>query len=286
MIFNGPTNEYFEVSELDSANHHIVSESRKSELSLLWFTEDNNILEIDAVEHSFQKNEVVSLTEFHKVDASKVTKARFLRFNRAFYCILDHDSEVGCKGILYYGSSSLPKIKLEGKSLDVLETVWKLLEIEMASADQLQQEMLQMMLKRILILITRVYKEGKAYDELNDSNENVIRQFNFLVERHYRKHHDVQSYARMLHKSPKTLSNLFHKLDERTPLQFIKDRLALESRRLLAYTDYNVSEIADQLGFNDIQSFSRFFKKVHNQSPSEYKEAPLGKIDKPEGKVD
>jgi hypothetical protein len=48
------------------------------------------------------------LTEYHKVEVLKVTSARLIHFNRAFYCIADHDSEVGCKGFCFW-RFSIPK---------------------------------------------------------------------------------------------------------------------------------------------------------------------------------
>ncbi|HEX3933261.1 MAG TPA: hypothetical protein VHW43_01190 [Puia sp.] len=39
--------------------------------------------------------------------------------------------------------------------------------------------------------------------------QNIIRQYNWLVEQNYRKHHQVKFYAEQLNRSPKTLSNFF-----------------------------------------------------------------------------
>ena len=82
----------------------------------------------------------------------------YLFFNKPFYCIVNHDSEVGCKVILYYGSANLPILSPTAEDTDVLSAVWGVLTMEMESRDELQLEMLQMMLKRILILCTRIYK--------------------------------------------------------------------------------------------------------------------------------
>jgi AraC-like DNA-binding protein len=75
----------------------------------------------------------------------------------------------------------------------------------------------------------------------------------------------------MLNKSPKTLSNLFKKYNEKSPLQIIQDRTILEARRLLRYSDKSIKEIAYEIGYEDIQSFSRFFKKIEGVSPSDFK---------------
>jgi len=88
------------------------------------------------------------------------------------------------------------------------------------------------------------------------------------VEKHFREHHQVADYASLLYKSPKTLSNVFRKLGRKTPLQFIHERIVLEGRRLLLYTDKPIAEIADELGFLESGHFSRLFKRVTGDSPS------------------
>jgi len=100
-----------------------------------------------------------------------------------------------------------------------------------------------------------------------------VREYNFLVETHFRTKHSVEEYASLLNKSPKTLSNLFGKIHNQTPLQMIQGRIMLEAKRLLKYSDKNISEIADEIGFLDLQSFSRFFKKHQSLSPSDFRSA-------------
>ena len=106
----------------------------------------------------------------------------------------------------------------------------------------------------------------------DNSSLDIVREYNFLVENHFREKHSVADYADLLNRSPKTISNLFKKLGPKTPLQYIHDRLMLEARRLLHFTDKSIKEVAYDLGFDDLQSFSRFFKKQEGRSPKEFKE--------------
>jgi AraC-like DNA-binding protein len=172
---------------------------------------------------------------------------------------------------LFFGASQFPKITIPNEELEKFEILWKMFAIEMESKDDLQNDMLLMMLKRLLILCTRIYKEQTELTTFDKSQLDIVREYNYLVESNFKTKHQVADYAEMLNKSPKTLSNLFKKYNEKSPLQIIQDRTILEARRLLRYSDKSIKEIAYEIGYEDIQSFSRFFKKIEGVSPSDFK---------------
>jgi AraC-like DNA-binding protein len=272
MKFIGNTKEYLCLTTNDIESSKALSEFIENGLTVLWFTQSNqNKLIIDGKEFVFSKNEIVFLTEFHKVFVEKLENVKFLRFNRMFYCILDNNVEVGCKGSLFFGASQLPIIQIPDEDLEKFETLWKAFTLEMQSSDNLQMDMLQMMLKRYLILCARVYK-SKMHYPIEKRDSDIVREFNFLVEQHFKTMHSVTEYAELLNKSPKTISNIFLKLNSKSPRQFIQDRILLEARRLLIYSPQQIKEIAYEVGFDDIQTFSRFFKRKEGISPSKYKE--------------
>lgn len=271
MKFTGQNSEYIEIIDINKSNANILNESKPSELSMIWFKTDNNKINIDAIDYVLNANDIISLTEFHRIRVDDILEATLIRWNRSFYCIVVHDSEVGCKGILYYGASSVPIIKLDEKHIDVLTTLFKMLYIEMESRDNLQLEMLQMMLKRLLILCTRIYKDQNRLSKHRTQSIDTIREYNYLVEQHFKTKHTVKEYAALLFKSPKTLSNLFKKYGDTTPQQFIQNRIMLEARRSLTYTEKSISEIGFELGFSDIQAFSRFFSKQEGYSPQKFR---------------
>jgi AraC-like DNA-binding protein len=274
MKFIGNTKEYIQLQTLEKESCVDFNEVIESSLSILWFESDKNELIIDGKEYVFEKNQIIFLTEFHQVKVKSIEKIRFLRFNRSFYCILDHDNEVGCKGLLFFGASQLPIIQIPHNELEQFDILWKMFGIEMQSSDNLQIDMLQMMLKRYLILCTRLFKAQEQYPAEKVESD-LVREFNFLVEKHFKSKHTVAEYAELLFKSPKTLSNIFSKIGSKTPLQYIHERKMLEARRLLRYTDKQIQEIAYEIGYEDIQTFSRFFKKQEGISPSDFKDVAL-----------
>lgn len=270
MKVEGTLNEFIELKELGVPDCGIFDAPEASSLTVIWFKEDNNQFVIDGKAYTFNKNQIVFLTEFHQVKVVRKEASKFLRFNRSFYCVVDHEHEVSCRGLLFYGASNVPTVTIPEDELEHFQLVWKMFVIEMQSKDNLQIEMLRMMLKRYLILCTRIYKTQEQFPR-DEQHSDLIREFNFLVEGHFKTKHSVVDYAEMLNKSPKTLSNIFSKTGFKTPLQYIHDRKMLEARRLLQHSDQSIKEIAFEIGHDDIQAFSRFFKKNEGVSPSEFR---------------
>ena len=271
MIYQGAQNEYFELQFIDERNFRKFRPMVSGALQLLWFQSDGNQLIIDGIEHTFDNNQIVSLSQYHQIVYKQVNGMKMLRFNSEFYCIINHDSEVGCKGILYYTPAKIPVVRVEPSQFSVMNDAWNLTDTELEMKDDLQLEMLQLVLKRILILCTRIYKMQGAMSFIDDSQHSLIREFNFLVDQNFREQHKVSYYAGLLNKSPKTITNTFKKIGEKSPLQIIHDRILLEAKNLLHYTKQDISEIAYDLGFENVQVFSRFFKRLTGNSPTEFR---------------
>ncbi len=272
MEFFGLLEEYLLVSNLKKTDSEKINKNNISTLSVFWNIGLETNLIIDNLSYLIKQNQMVFLTEFHQVNISKITNINILRFNRNFYCIDNHDSEIGCKGVLFFGASQVPMITLNEENSKKFEILWNVFLSEIVSEDELQIEMLQMLLKRFLILSTRIYKEENKIVHIQDSKMDVIRNFNFLVEVHYKTKHAVSEYAELLNRPAKSLTNLFAAHIDKSPLQIIQDRIFLEAKRFLMFSEKSIKEIAFELGFEDIQSFSRFFKNKQGVSPKKHRE--------------
>lgn len=271
------TNE--KVNSIIGLTENFQSESNKFSIqegivNILWNRNDSAVkLEIDSMPIILESNHILTTTYLHRIKFEKASSPLVgIIFNREFYCILDHDEEVSCNGILFFGSQDIAIISLDKNEQEKFDVLLKVFIDEFETNDTIQGEMLQMMLKRFIIKCVRLAKVQHINQSLNNQQIDLIRQYNLLVDMHYKNKRLVKDYAELLNKSPKTLSNVFSLYGQKSPQQIITDRLTLEAKRLLVYTDKNMSEIGFELGFEDPAYFSRFFKKHTDTSPKSFRE--------------
>ncbi len=269
------TNAIFRlIRDEDVFTHSGFDEKKNALLTIAWNPTDDQIITIDGKKYNFPKNSILPLTGSNTYSFEKPSEVTAWQFNREFYCIIDHDKEISCAGFIFYGSTEHLFIQLDEVYQNKIDLLFKIFIDEFNEEDTIQGEMLRMLLKRLIILITRLGKQQyNSGPEMETQDLDIVRQFNLAVESHYKKLHQVQDYAALLNKSPKTLSNLFSKHNQKTPLQIIRERITLEAKRLMLYTDSTFKEIAYGLGFDDPTGFSRFFKNQTGYSPSAFRKS-------------
>jgi len=226
---------------------------------------------IDSVPLTIESHSILVLTDLQAIELVNGRDLIIYQFNQEFYCIKDHDKEVSCSGLLFFGNIHMPIIHLSKEQERKLDTLNEVFLDEFETKDNIQAEMLRMLLARFIIICTRLLKANEGFiTTKKDSRVELLREFNMLVEAHFKTNHNVAFYADKLFKSPKTLSNTFAKLNT-SPLQIIHKRIVLEAKRLLTYSEKPAKEIAYDIGFTDASHLSRLFKKQTELTPSQFK---------------
>lgn len=242
---------------------------------VIWAREKSCVIKVDGYTVSLKHHQVIFTTPLNIVEIEKSPGVIAIAFNREFYCIRDHDHEISCNGLLFFGSSQPPIITLSEKDRQNFEAIFSVFREEFEAQDQIQGEMLRVMLKRLLIKSTRLITGQEKLEGIAKPQRTIIRKFHIMVESHFRQKHQVTDYAEMLSKSPKTISVLFKKAGYDTPLTIINERLLLEAKRLLLFSDKSAEEIAFELGYKEGAHFSKFFKAHTGLPPVSFREQKL-----------
>ncbi len=78
------------------------------------------------------------------------------QFNRDFYCIADHDVEVGCVGFIFYGIQHPLFVLLSPAEIESIILIQRLCIEDMTIKDKMQGKILRTFLKRLIIKNTGV----------------------------------------------------------------------------------------------------------------------------------
>jgi AraC-like DNA-binding protein len=238
----------------------------------IWVREGSIDIEIDHMGIHLEKDQVIPLSNLHHLTITKIDgKYVAILFNSNFYCIFKSDDEVSCNGFLFTGYSDPLRMQLSLSQSDTLERIVTDIDREYLENDSLKEEMLRLHLKRFIIVCTRIARDKFSIEPGNESTFYLFRQFLTLVDRYYKEKKKVREYADILNRSPKTLTNLFALNNLPSPLHFIHERILAEAKRMLLYSNKNAKEISDILGFEDMATFSRFFKRTSGLSITEFR---------------
>jgi len=118
-------------------------------------------------------------------------------------------------------------------------------------------------IKKVLVESYLDFYPAKAFS--------ITKQYYDLLQAHIEKEHFIPFYAQELKVTPNHLNKSIKSVTGKTALLLLNEIRLMEAKTRLRNTDYSISEIAFQLGFEDQSYFSRFFKKYTGITPGEFR---------------
>lgn len=162
-----------------------------------------------------------------------------------------------------------PKMNLKKAYNQSIYTYFDLLYQEYQRKDS-SEKVLQTLLYLILTEVQRLISDRNPHHS-QTKNLTTFKIFIEFLESQFKNHLSVNEYARRLNISEKQLNRILGAITTKSASEIIKNRIILESKRLLTCSELNINQIANELGFKDAAYFSRFFKKETKLPPSEFK---------------
>ncbi|MET3877163.1 helix-turn-helix domain-containing protein [Chitinophaga sp. OAE865] len=117
------------------------------------------------------------------------------------------------------------------------------------------------LLRSFLEMAADTVRGAEDTDTKGSRHAEISLKFKKLLNENIRKYKGPSDYARMLHISESYLNESLKKITG-SPVSFwIKYKVIIEAKRLLYFSNLNVKQIADDLGFENYSYFSRLFCK-------------------------
>ncbi|MCG8308265.1 MAG: helix-turn-helix domain-containing protein [Cytophagales bacterium] len=127
------------------------------------------------------------------------------------------------------------------------------------------------LVETLLYFLLRDFKETKLQTVASRNYINIYKDFLNLLSTHINSLHFVADYVDLMNINEKTLNRVCNKVTGFGALQIIHKQLDEEIKRLLFYSTLSNKEISQKLGFNDTTHLYKFFKKMNNMTPKQFK---------------
>lgn len=263
--------EFFDYDTRDNSLPHI-----HTFYEIIWFQEDGGTHTVDFQTYDIKANELLFLSpgQVHHFDGKTRHKGISMKFCTDFLKEENDEESLFIKYSLFNTFDSEPFCSIDPTTAQKLSILIQQIEEEKGQNNAFaHMDMLRALVKMFLIQVKRHGSAPKprADKDIKAANRLFVN-FRQMLEQQYRSIHTVGEYASMLNVSTKTLCNSITNCSGQTPLNFINDRIILEAKRMLKYTDMMVKEISYYLGFDDPSYFVKLFKRVTGHLPSEFRD--------------
>jgi AraC family transcriptional activator of pobA len=127
-------------------------------------------------------------------------------------------------------------------------------------------------LTTVLVSAVRaLHQPPETASDAGGARAGLVARFREKIESHLRMGLSIAQYAKALSVTPARLRAACLEVTGKPPARVLEDRLLLEAKRNLTYTNMTVAETAYYLGFSDPAYFSRFFSKNAGESPASFR---------------
>lgn len=161
-------------------------------------------------------------------------------------------------------------IRLTNEQQSKWDILIKLLSEEYSLKKRETKKVLRSYLNIVLFELERLHNPSGFVKRKNLKQEKV-HEFEQLIDKHFETKKLPSTYAELLHVSPNYLNKICKEETGQTAGDLIRKRITIEAQRLLHYTNYNINEIAEKLGFENTSYFVTFFKKQTETTPEQFR---------------
>jgi YesN/AraC family two-component response regulator len=224
-----------------------------------------------------RKNEVITCEWLDEVKESDDIYNLMLRVNTSLIRSIVSQNEYEIDNIFYQLGDELRKLQDAALVKDICNRIMLELDHEFHFNKILDINLLQSLndkktLTDLLNFINDLLKHVSRQYGSNDARENnycdLAKKF---LEENYMQDMNIMDVADQLDISYSYLSKIFRIKTSVTLSDYLNNVRIEKSKMFLATTFLTLNEIAEKVGYNNVQSYQRFFKKYLNITPGDYR---------------
>ncbi|MEN8118333.1 MAG: AraC family transcriptional regulator [Bacteroidota bacterium] len=247
---------------------------KHSYFEVCFFSGGSGEHEIDFKNHKIESPAIHYLQpgQVHVIRRGKEYRGYLLVFSEEFFNLNFENIEVIPGYPLVSQLENGPILNLNKEQFEEFFQLIRNIEKELTNHDKDSEEIIISYLKIFFLKLRQNFSKLRTTkNEASGNTKSTVYRFNRLVEENYCQVHHVKEYAGLLGETPAHLNRAVKAVTGKTAGEIIIERLMLEARRLLIYSDLSNKEIAYKLNYDDPSYFARIFRKKTGQTPSSFR---------------
>jgi len=279
--FSSPerNSQQFQVEVFDANRHFSVKYPHRHDFfEVLYLLKGSGFHVIDGNKYEIGPPCVFFMSpgQAHKLELSHDIEGYIFIFTSDFYLLNRSNQNSLIEFPFFYTIHQDNPPLLLGNEHDIrfLESLFRRSIAEITRPGNYTLDLLRSLLDLILTTCASRYQ---ATENLRNKGKGqiLVKRFFHLVEENNQKNLSLSDYANMIGVTANHLTQTVKLLTGKTSSQIVKAKQLLEIKRLLVHTNLSVSEIANQLNFEDQSYFTKFFKRETGLTPLQYRSDTL-----------
>lgn len=271
FLYNNESSGYlFELKRIDGTEEIVFD---RGLFRAVWSKSSSGYVDKEGYQSEFGENQMFFCTPYHnKIVQSIDCELYMFSFSHEFLRSPMLNNGFNQIYPLFLSLDFDNSVQLNDDLCQELSYLCENLEQELTHQLPHQEQMLGLIFSKIIIHYMRLLakKRDTPPEFQNYKGDGLVETFYLMVEDSYKMKHHVQDYAELLQTTTTMLSNAFRNFPI-SPLKLIHQRILLEAKRLLAYSDLSIKQISYELGFQETPHFYHFFKNQMAMTPKEFK---------------
>jgi AraC-like DNA-binding protein/quercetin dioxygenase-like cupin family protein len=267
--------QQFQVEVFDANRHFSVKYPHRHDFfEVLYLLKGSGYHVIDTNKYEIKPPCVFFMSpgQAHKLELSSDIEGFIFIFTADFYLLNRSNQNTLIEFPFFYTihQDNPPLLLKNENDIRFLESLFRQSISEIRDTLESNTDMLRSILDLILTTCAARYQVTESL--LNKGKGQIlVKRFFHLVEENHQKNLSMSDYAGMIGITPNHLTQTVKLLTGKTSSQIVKAKQLLEIKRLLVHTNLSVSEIANQLNFEDQSYFAKFFKRETGITPIQYR---------------
>lgn len=264
-----PKGSAFDVEYLGKGSIPESPEPHRHEyFEIFWVLSGKGAQSIDFIEYEMSPQKVFFITPGQVHDVHVLPDSIYAISFNAEYIDSQQQSQTPIDKLFLQNRSEKPYVILDDIGDKHLKGIINIIELELQSEVPDKDLMSTLLVSFLRYVMRYLDTEVQSYSPKDQRMIHVLK----LIDEHFQQRQDTGFYADKLAMTNKRLNELTKIQFGKTVTQLLHDKVIVEARRLLAFTDMTIKSISIELGYQDTSYFCRFFKRLSGVSPQIFRE--------------